>query len=202
MNEWGKKLSPRARERLKAIEITPEDRIRLKADRVLKDVLARFYQGKISADELCAELQSDADVKSILVREAQIRLIESLGLGMNSKDFKERGRCILVLEKAKPGGGAHSQLKAEINAAGELIKRYVSERDQAHSHMRERVRRNPNMRMKRAKTPQGEVLVQLSEEEAIMSSPEWHEFSSQHERTYTMEFSSSVERLKELVRGK
>jgi hypothetical protein len=202
MNEWGKKLSPRARERLEAIEITPEDRIRLKADRVLKGVLARFYQGKMSVDELCAELQSDTDMKGVLVREAQIRVIESLGLGMNARDFKERGRCILVLEKTKPGGGVHSQLKAEINATGELIKRYVSERDQAHSQMRERVRRNPNMRMKRAKTPQGEVLVQLSEEEAIMSSPEWHEFSSQHERAYTTGFGSSVARLKEFVRGK
>ena len=202
MNEWGQKLSPRARERLAAIEITPEDRARLKADMILKDILARFYQGKITPDELCKELDSEAGMKELLAKEAQLKLIESLGLGTASLDFKARGRCILLLEGFKGKGGMRAELKQEINALGELIKRCVSDKDQAYSQFRERVRTNPNLRMKRAQTPQGEVVVRLSEEEAVMNSPEWHQFSAQHDRNCMIQFEHSMERLKELVQGK
>ena len=200
MGEWEQKLSPRARERLAKIRITQEDRERIKGVEKLKFLLSEFYQGKLSPDGFGERLKGyEAEKRAFLTKEVQLRLIDSLSLRISSPDFKKRGKCILVLERLKTSE-KRTFIKAEINVLGSLIKNFLSEKNQVFEQLKKEVEGNPELRMNRVKTNQGEVTVQLSADEAVLSSVQWRDFISRHDTSYRYQFDKSMQRLNELVR--
>jgi len=199
MKKWEDKLPPRARERLAEIKITPEDRERIKGVERVKSLLSQFYQGKLTPEDLGEKLKDfGKESKKFLIKEAQTRLINSLGLQISSQDFKRRGKAILVLERLK-SEGKHSSVKEEINLLGSLIKKCREEKDRVYEQLKKQVESNPELRIRKVRTESGEVIVQLSTEEAILSSPEWKEFISQQELACGSEFSKLVEKIKKML---
>jgi len=199
MEKWEEKLPPRARERLSKIKITPEDRERIKGLEELKSFLSQFYQGKLTPENFAEKLKGyEANRREFLIKEAQLKLIDSLGLQISSSDFKKRGKCILILERLKSRRNDAS-VKMEINSLGNLIKSYVEEKNNLYNHLRKQVESNPELRIRQVSTDKGQVLIQLSPDEAVLSSSEWKDFVSHHEALYSSQFAKSIERLKELV---
>lgn len=199
MEKWEEKLPPRARERLEKIKITPEDRERIKSMEKLKSVLSQFYRDELTPDELAEKIKElRREGKEILIKEAQLRLINSLSLQISSSDFKKRGKGILVLERLKKDGN-YSLIKTEINSLGSLIKRYLGEKDKIYQQIKREVEDNPELRVRQAKTEEGEVLIQLSVDEAVRNSSQWKNFISRHELVFRSEFTRAIEKLKEII---
>jgi len=199
MEKWEEKLPPRVRERLAKIKITPEDRKRIKSLEKLKSLLSEFYRGKLSPDDLAEKLKEcQAEEKEFLIKEVQLRLIDSFSLQISSPDFKKRGKGILVLERLKTHG-KHSLIKTEINSLGSLIKRYLEEKNKIYEQLKKEIEDNPQLRIRQVKTEDGEILIQLSVDEATRNSPQWKDFISRHEAICGSEFARSIERLKGMV---
>jgi len=198
MEKWEEKLPPLARERLQQIKITPEDRERIKGMERLKSILTEFYQGKIDPEEIGEKLKNFRQEKDFFIKQAQLRLIDSLGLQISSPEFKKRGKAILILERLKPHG-KHSLIKTEINLLGQLIKKCMEEKNRVYDELKKEVENNPELRIRKAKTESGEVLVQLSVEEAVLSSPQWKDFISRQETICGSQFTRSIEKLKKML---
>lgn len=194
MNEWGKNLPPKAKERLEKIQITSEDRKRIKAKEELRSILSEFYHGDLSVEALSERLRG----RELLIKEAQSKILDSLSLQISSSNFKRRGKAVLNLERIKDQGH-YSPVKTEINNLGDLIKRYLREKERAYSRLKKQVEDDPRLRVRKAKTEEGEALINLSTDEAVKNSPQWQNFISQHESIYYSEFTKSTSRLKKLV---
>ena len=200
MEKWEEKLPPRVRERLTSIKITPEDRARIKAQEKVKSILSAFYQDKLTPEQLGEEFKKlEVGSKEFLIKEAQTRIVDSIGLQILPEDFKKRGKALLVLERLKKEAKP-SLIKAEINLLGELIKRCKEEKERVYSQLKQQVEENPELRMRKAKTEGGEeILVQLSVDEAVLTLPEWREFVSQHEEVCSSQFAQLIDRIKNLL---
>jgi len=199
MEKWEDKLPPRARERLAKIRISSEDRERIKNMEKLKSFLSQFYQGNLSPDDLAKKIEEfQGKEKEFLVKEAQLRLVSSLSLQISSPDFKKRGKAILLLEKLKTQG-KYQLIKEEINSLGSLIKRCLEEKNRAYEKLKNEVENNPELRIRKVRSEEGEVLIQLPVDEAVRASTQWKDFISRYETICGSEFSKSVERIKKMV---
>ena len=199
MGRWEDKLPPRARERLAKIRISSEDRERIKNMEKLKSFLSQFYQGNLSPDDLAKKIEEfRGKEKEFLIKEAQLRLVSSLSLQISSSDFKKRGKAILLLEKLKTQG-KYQLIKEEINSLGSLIKRCLEEKNRAYEKLKNEVENNPELRIRKVRSEEGEVLIQLSVDEAVRASTQWKDFISRYETICGSEFSKSVERIKKMV---
>jgi len=199
MEKWEDKLPPRARERLAKIRISSEDRERIKNMEKLKSFLSQFYQGNLSPDDLAKKIEEfQGKEKEFLIKEAQLRLVSSLSLQISSPDFKKRGKAILLLEKLKTQG-KYQLIKEEINSLGSLIKRCLEEKNRAYEKLKNEVENNPELRIRKVRSEEGEVLIQLPVDEAVRASTQWKDFISRYETICGSEFSKSVERIKKMV---
>ncbi len=199
MEKWEEKLPPRARERLAKITITPEDRERIKNLEKLKTYLADFYREKLSPDDLVNKLRElKSKERDFLIKEAQLRLINSLNLQISSPDFKKRGKCILMLERLKPKG-KDLLMKTELNSLGVIIKRYLEERERVYQQIKKEVESNPELRIRQVKTEEGDVIIHLSVDEAVRNTSQWKDFIYQHESLCQSEFAKSIEKLKKII---
>ncbi|MBE0478526.1 hypothetical protein IBX65_05330 [Candidatus Aerophobetes bacterium] len=196
MEKWEEKLPPRAREVLSKIEITREDRERIKGLEKIKSLLSDFYQDKLTPEDFARGLKEyELKKREFLIKEAQLKLIDSLSLQILSSDFVRRGKCILVLERLK-SHNKHGQIKMEINLLGGLIKKYREEKNKFYNQLKRQVEANPKLRIRQVSTDEGQVVIQLSPDEAVLSSSQWKDFISQHDSVYRSQFASSVGRLK------
>jgi chaperonin cofactor prefoldin len=58
------------------------------------------------------------------------------------------------------------------------------------------VERNPRLRVKQVQQGQGNMIIQLSVDEAIKQLPQWRDFLSNQEKRYSQEFARVMEKLK------
>jgi len=115
--------------------------------------------------------EHEREKKEFLVPEAQRKLIESLSLQIPGVDFKKSGRCFLVLERLKEKK-RNGPMKKELNALGSLIKNYLEQKNRVQEELQKQVEQNPQLRMDRAKTNLGEVIIELSVGEIVSQSPQ------------------------------
>lgn len=199
MGELEKKLSPRAKEVLARIEITPEDKVRIKGMEKVKSMLSDFYQEKLTPEDFVQKLKTCApEQRNFLIKETELKLIDSFSLQISASDFVKRGKCILALERAKTAN-KHAQVKAEINFLGSLIKKYREEKDRVYNQLKRQVETNPRLRIRQVDTDEGQVMIQLAPEEAVLTSAQWKDFISNHDSVYVAQFARSLEQLKTLV---
>src|SRR4030042_5515172 len=100
MKKWEKDLSPIARERLAKIgELTREEKDRMVDSEKVNSLLSEFYQGQIDPESLWKRLKEEG--KPSLLREAQVRLIDSLGFGSAPAELQRKRDGILAIETLK-----------------------------------------------------------------------------------------------------
>ena len=198
MSEWEEKLPPIMREKLARIgEITPEEKARIKDLDQLTSLLSGFYKGEITSESLWKELKDYKDKgKSYLLKEAQVKLIDSLSMAGDNIELQKRKRGILAIETLK-----EDQNTATIEQSLDMIEglriRQKEEMEQAYNSLKAQVESNPQLRLQQVK--QGQVM-QLTVDEAIKTSPEWNNFVANHEKRYSQEFYKVVQNLKSEVR--
>jgi len=194
MRNWEKDLSPIARERLAKIgELTQEEKERMINSEKVTSLLSEFYQGQIDPESLWKRLKEEG--KPSLLREAQVRLVDSLNFGSTPAELQRKRRGILAIETLKKEQNT-SIIELHLNLMEDLQKRYKAEIEQAYNGIRAEVERNPRLRVKQAQQGQNTMVIQLTVDEAIKQFPQWRDFLSNQEKRYSQEFARVVEKLK------
>jgi len=194
MRNWEKDLSPIARERLARIgELTPEEKEKMLDSEKVNSILSEFYQGQIAPESLWKKLKEEG--KPSLLREAQVRLVDSLSFGSTPAELQRKRDGILAIETLKKEQNT-STIELNLKRMEDLQKRYRTEKEQAYKDIRAEVERNPQLRVKQVQQGQNTMVVQLTVDEAIKQLPQWQEFLSNQGKRYNQEFASVIEKLK------
>ena len=194
MRNWEKDLPPIARERLAKVgELTPEEKEKMVDSGKVNSLLSEFYQGQIAPESLWKRLKEEG--KPSLLREAQVRLIDSLSFGSTPAELQRKKDGILAIETLKEEQNT-SIVELNLNLMEDLQKRYSAEIEQAYNGIRTEVERNPQLRVKQVQQGQNTMIVQLSVDEAIKQLPQWQDFLSDQEKRYSQEFAKVMEKLK------
>jgi len=194
MKNWEEDLPPIARERLARIGgLTQEEKERMIDSEKVNSLLSEFYQGQIDPESLWKRLKEEG--KPSLLREAQVRLVDSLSFESTPTELQRKRDGILAIETLKEEQNT-SIVELNLNLAEELQKRYRAEIEQAYNSIRAEVERNPQLRVKQVPQGQNTMVVQLSVDEAIKQLPQWRDFLSDQEKRYNQEFAKVMEKLK------
>jgi hypothetical protein len=194
MNNWEKDLPPIARERLAKIgELTREEQERMIDSEKVNSLLSEFYQGRIDPESLWKKLKEEG--KLSLLREAQIRLLDSFSFGSTPAELQRKKDGILAIETLKKEQNT-SVIELNLSLLENLPKRYKAEIEQAYNGVRAEVERNPRLRVKQVQQGQDTMVIQLTVDEAIKLLPQWRDFLSNQEKRYSQEFARVIEKLK------
>jgi len=201
MSEWEEKLPPIMREKLARIgEVTQEEKERMKDLDQLTSLLSEFYKGELDSEGLWKELKGYKDKgKGYLLREAQMKLIDSLSLGSAAVELQKRKGGILAIENLKQDQNT-AMLELGLDSIGGLQKSYKDEIEQAYDNLKAQVERNPQLRMQQVRQGQTTIVVQLTVDEAIKSSQEWNNFVANHEKRHSQEFAKIIEELRKEIK--
>ena len=194
MIDWEKELPPIARERLVRIgELRQEEKEKMVDSEMVNSLLSEFYQGQIDPESLWKRLKEEG--KPSLLREAQIRLIDSFSFGSTPAELQRRREGILAIETLKEEQNT-SIVELNLNMMEDLQKKHRAEVEQAYNSIRAEVERNPQLRVKQIQQGQSTMMVQLSVDEAIKQLPQWKDFLSNQEERYSQEFAKVMDKLK------
>jgi hypothetical protein len=198
MKDWEKDLPPIARERLTRIgELTPEEKEKMIDSEKVNSLLSEFYQGQLAPESLWKRLKEEG--KPSLLKEAQMRLIDSLSFGSTPAELQRKRDGILAIETLREEQNT-SIVELNLNLMEDLQKKYGAEIEQAYNSIRTEVERNPQLRVKQVQQGQNTMVVQLSVDEAIKQLPQWQGFLSDQEKIYSQEFAKVTEKLKRELR--
>jgi hypothetical protein len=174
-------------------DLTQEEKERMVDSQKVNSLLSEFYQGQISPESLWKRLKEQS--KPSLLREAQVRLVDSLSFGSSPAEWQRKKDGILAIETLKEEQNA-SIVERNLKLMEDLQKRYGAEIEQARSGIRAEVEKNPRLRVKQVQQGQNTMVIQLTVDEAIKQLPEWRDFLSTQEKRYNQEFARVIERLK------
>jgi hypothetical protein len=163
----------------------------------VNSLLSEFYQGQINPEGLWKRLKEED--KPSLLREAQVRLVDSLSFGSTPAELQRKKDGILAIETLKEEQNT-SIIELNLNLVEDLQRRYKAEMEQAYNGIRAEVERNPKLRVKQVQQGQNTMIVQLSVDEAIKQLPQWQDFLSDQEKRYSQEFAKVMEKLKRGLR--
>ncbi|OGN98202.1 MAG: hypothetical protein A2Z77_03260 [Chloroflexi bacterium RBG_13_51_36] len=194
MKNWEQDLSPIARERLAKIgELTQEEKEKTADSEKIDSLLSEFYQGQIDPENLWKRLKEAG--KPSLLKEAQVRLLDSLSFGSTPAELQRKRDGILAIETLKQEQNTPT-IELNLKRIGDLQKRYRAEIEQSYNGIKAEVERNPRLRMRQVQQGQGTMMVQLSVDEAIKQLPQWRDFLSNQQERYSQEFATVIESLK------
>jgi hypothetical protein len=198
MKNWDEDLPPLARERLAKIgELTAEEKEKMADAEKVNSLLSEFYLGQIDSDNLWKKLKEESNPS--LLREAQVRLIDSLSFGSTSVELQRKRDGILAIETLKEQQNT-SIVELNLNLMEDLQKRHKAGIEQAYNSIKAEVEKNPQLRVKQVQQGQNNMMVQLSVDEAIKQLPQWRDFVSEQEKGYSQEFTKLTEKLKRELR--
>jgi hypothetical protein len=194
MGNWEQDLSPIAKERLAKIgESSQEEKEKMLDSEKVNSLLSEFYQSQINPESLWKRLKEEG--KPSLLREAQVRLVDSLSFGSTPAELQRKRDGILAIETLKKEQNT-SIIELNLNLIKDLQKKYRAEIEQAHNSIRAEVERNPQLRVKQVQQGQNTMVIQLTVDEAIKQLPQWRDFLSNQEKRYSQEFARVREKLK------
>ncbi len=173
-------------------ELSPEEKEKIENKEKLKPIMAEFYKGKLSPNDLWQRLKGS---KLSLLVETQLNLINSLRLENPQAELQKRKKGILALETLKKDQNT-SMIELNLNLIEDLQRRAKEEKERAYNNLKANIEKNPQARMREVKQGQATIVMRLSADEAAKQSPQWKQFLLEHERRYSQEFAKVVEKLK------
>lgn len=190
-------LSPLARERLARIgELTEEEKVKMKYASQLADLLARYFTNELNADDLWKELQEHKSAgREFMLRDAQLKLLETISLPSYNTDFDKLCRGILAVEALKDGGDI-SGLEHELKSVENLRHQYRQEKDKAYDRIKADVEKQVRLAARQlagqAAAKGAAIDLKGSVEATARASPEWQSFVAKHENTYNQKIKERI----------
>ncbi len=198
MRNWEQDLSPIARQRLARLgELTQKERERMVDSEKVTSLLSEFYQGQIDPESLWKKLKEEG--KPSLLKEAQVKLVDSLSFGVPAAELQRKREGILAIETLKEEQNT-SVIEFNLSRLEELQKTYRAEIDRAYNGIRAEVEKDPRLRMKQVQQGQNTMVVQLTVDEAIKQLPQWQDFLSEQGKRYSQDFAATKENLQRELR--
>lgn len=182
----------KAMEKMEQIQgLTPEEKQVLRERDTLREVTASFYRGQLNRDQLWEKLKG---IKPALLNEAQHQMIDSLRLGSEPEEMRQRKDGILAIEALKETKNS-SAIENGLKSMESIQKEYQRGKEEAIKQLRAAIEGNPQLRMRQIRTPDGRVgHAAVSVDEAMRE--RLSEFLPEHEKRYEMTFVKAVEKLK------
>ncbi|MFP4016215.1 MAG: hypothetical protein ACLFUI_04205 [Halanaerobiales bacterium] len=149
-----------AMERVEQIDkkLSPEEEELFKREQV-KPLLTKFYKNKIDAEGLWQGLKEKGDED--LFKQAQILLLDSIGLKTTEEQLRKRKEGVLAVESLK-GGEYTSLLEQAIDQIKNLQQRYQQEHDR-YQEMYEEAMANAEMSLRPVRTQDGKTVMKLQQ---------------------------------------
>ncbi len=193
-------LSPLARERLARIgALSPEEKERMRRSSELDSLLSQYFKGDVSSEDLWIELKSlKEQCSESIVKEAQIKLVDTLRLQMGQEDFEQRRSAILAIETIK-GEGKYSNIELVLNSIEALRQKYTQTKEQAYEQLKASIEPQFKAITEQAIKQGLKIDIESSLEANIKNSPQWKDFISKHEKAYGEMFNDYVAKLRELI---
>ena len=194
MVNWEDNLPPIVRQRLATIgELTPEEKENMMASERVDSLLSKFHEGRIDPESLWKRLKDER--RPSFLREAQMKLVDSLSLGSTRAEMKRKRDGILAIETLKEDQNT-SVVELDLDLVEDLQERYRAEAEQTYNSLRAEVEKDPRLRIRQAQQGQNTMMIQLTTDEATKELPEWRDFLSHHEKRYNEDFAKVVGRLR------
>jgi len=179
----------------KANKLTPEEKERIKAEEKIKSLLAKYYKGQITSNDLWQKLKGS---KPSTLREAQSILINSLSFQNSIDEYQIRKDAILAIETLKEDQNI-SSIESTLNEINLKKKEYQKKKDEVENILKKEIKKNPKARIKTIKQGDKLAFIQLSVEEAIQENPQWNNFITKHEEEYNKNFKSIIKKLMNFI---
>jgi len=180
----------------KISKLTPEEKRKIKAEEKIKSLLAKFYKGRLTPNDLWQKLKGS---KTSVLKEAQLILINSLSFRNSQNEFKLRKDGILAIEPLKEDKNI-STVESILNEIILLQKEYLKIKETMANKLKAEIEKNPQSRIKTIKQGEKIIIMHLSVEEALNENPQWKNFLIKHEDEYSQKFRNIIKRLKEEIR--
>ncbi|MGD1075980.1 MAG: hypothetical protein ABR903_07890 [Thermodesulfovibrionales bacterium] len=183
----------KAMEKIREIEaLTPEEREEMNDREKLRSLLAAFYRGELSRNQIWEGFKG---MKPLLLKNAQLNMIDSLRPGATPEEFQQRREGILAIEALKELQNT-AAIENSLNAIDKLQKEYRDMKERAVEEIRATIKENPQMRVRPVRTPDGRTVLQaaMSIDEAVQE--RMAEFLTEHGKRYEAMFAKALERLK------
>jgi hypothetical protein len=173
--------------------LTKEEKERVREEERLMSMLREFYQGKFDSDGLWQRLKGSTPT---ILREAQLNLINTFGIGISPEDLQERKQAILAVETLKERQNT-AVIEADLNSIEALLREYQDMKEKAVEDLKRQMEMQPQLRMRPVKTPDGKTVMQMmvSVDEAVKV--RLSEFLAGQEEHFNEEFSALIADLKE-----
>ncbi|MEE8637105.1 MAG: hypothetical protein V3T04_03100 [Dehalococcoidia bacterium] len=195
MVNWEDNLPPIVRQRLATIgELTREEKENMMASERVDSLLSKFHEGRIDTEGLWKRLKEER--KPSILKQAQMKLVDSLSLGSTPAETKRKRDGILPIETLKKEQNP-SVLELDLDLVEDLQERYRAEAEQTYNSLRAEVEKDPRLRIRQAPQGQNTMMIQLTPDEATKELPEWRDFLSHHEKRYNEDFAKVVGGLRE-----
>jgi len=159
----------------------------------LKPLLAKFFRDKINAEDLWQKLKDN--YSSDQYKQAQIMLINSLGLRTTDEQFKKRKEGILAIEALKDEKNS-SLLEQYMNNISTLINQYEQEKEKMEEQIKQRLKQNSQARMKPIQTEDGRTVMKLESGVDNETREQFNNMLAQFEERYSMKFDQYISELK------
>jgi len=197
-------LSPLAREKLAKIgELTEEEKVRLKHTEALASMLADYFTGELSPEDLWRELKKQKEEgRGFMLKEAQLKLIEAITLSSSEADFERERRGILAVETIKDEGN-YTNLETSLESIASLRRQYREEKEKTYdaikARIEEQVKAAAQQLAAQAQARGTAIDVQGSVEATVKASSEWKSFITRHEDIYSQKLKEHLQRLRGMV---
>ena len=193
-------LSPLARQRLERIgKLSPEEQQKLSDEREVEDLLAPFFAGTSSADELWQQVKDRVQKEgSDFLRRTQHRLLDSIRLSTSDADFKRYSDTLLGLETLKDSS-SYSTIEMLLGSIASLRQRHADVRQQAYEQLRRQVDQQVRTQSEQARQ-QGLLMdTEASVEASIKAMPEWRDFMSKQEASAGQALNDYLSRIRDVL---
>jgi chromosome segregation ATPase len=173
-------------------DLTPEEKEAMRDREQLKPVLAAYYRGDLSKDDLWQRLKG---FKPSLLRDAQVQMLDSMRLTSSSDELRLRREGIVAVETLKERPNI-SAVESALKTLEEIQKRHHDESEAAVRELREAIEKNPQMRVRPVKLPDGRTVLQAapSVDEAVQA--RLSEFLAELDDRYEDFFSRTLDKLR------
>lgn len=179
----------------KTNKLTPEEKEKIKAEEKIRSLLAKYYKGQITSNDLWQKLKGN---KPSVLREAQSILINSLSLENSTDEYQTRKDAILAIETLKEDQNT-SSIESTLNEISLLKKEYQKKKEEVENILKKEIAKNSKARIKTIRQGDKLAIIQLSAEEALQESPQWKDFITKHEEEYNKNFKSIVTKLMNVI---
>jgi len=181
--------------------MSEQEKAEMKFSRQLASLLSQYFTNNISLDDLWKGLKKHKDEgRAYILKDAQLKILESLRLSNNNTDTEKLYRGLLAAESLKDNGN-YTELEHDLKSIDDLRQQYKEGRNKAYDKIKAEVEKQVRLVVQQMESKiagkGGTIDIKTSIEASVNSSPQWKSFISEHENNYNRLYKGRIVKLRE-----